>query len=74
MYPNYNFVSWSYAFALFACISHIIAAIFLAKDARAAKERKSTNKALLIRLKPQLYRAYSDYTVKSRSNVGSGYL
>ena len=29
LYPNYNYVSWSYAFVVFACIGHIIAAVFL---------------------------------------------
>jgi hypothetical protein len=29
LYPNYNYVSWSYAFVVFSCIGHIIAAVFL---------------------------------------------
>ena len=29
LYPNYNYVSWSYAFIVFSCIGHIIAAVFL---------------------------------------------
>ena len=98
LYPNYNYVSWSYACALFACVSHIVAgmefkkvfsrnfwyisyefifaAFFFYKDARSAKERKTKNKALLARIKPNLYmKTFSDFASRSsRSNIGSGYL
>jgi len=74
LYPNWNYPSWSYAFALFTCIAHIIATLFFAKDARSAKERKGKNKALLLKLKPPIYRNYSEYTRSSRSNVGSAFL
>lgn len=76
LYPNYNYVSWSYALALFACVSHIVATFFLSKDARSAKERKTKNKALLARIKPNLYmKTFSDFASRSsRSNIGSGYL
>ena len=29
LYPNWNYPSWSYAFACFTCVGHCIAAIFL---------------------------------------------
>merc|ERR1712111_92313 len=51
LYPNYNFLSYSYAVALFSCVAFIIASLLFAKDARAAKERKPFNKALLVKLK-----------------------
>ena len=72
LYPNYNFVSWSYAAALFSCLFFIISAVFLAKEVRAAKERKPSNKLMLMKLKPHLYRnGHSSYASTIR---GSGYL
>merc|ERR1712026_284808 len=37
LYPNYNFVSWSYAAALFSCLFFLISAIILAKEVKSAK-------------------------------------
>ena len=31
LYPNYNYVSWSFAFALFSCACHICAALLMYK-------------------------------------------
>jgi hypothetical protein len=31
LYPNYNYVSWSYAFAVFSCLAHVIAAMLMYK-------------------------------------------
>lgn len=50
LYPNYNYVSWSYAFAVFSCLGHIIAAVFMYLDCRQAKERKEKNKALIMQM------------------------
>ena len=44
LYPNYNYVSWSYAFAVFSSLGHIIAAFFMFIDCQKAKERKEKNK------------------------------
>ena len=72
LYPNYNFVSWSFAAALFACLFYIISAFILAKEVKAAKERKPTNKLMLMKLKPYLYNnGHSSYASTIR---GSGYL
>jgi len=73
LYPNYNFVSYSYAMALFSCIAFIVASLLFAKDAKAAKDRKPFNKTLLFKLKPNLYRSYPDYAISLRS-AGSGIL
>ena len=73
LYPNYNFVSWSYAAALFSCLFFLISAIILAKEVKSAKERKPTNKLMLMKLKPYLYNngGHSSYASTIR---GSGYL
>ncbi|TRY72217.1 hypothetical protein TCAL_13077 [Tigriopus californicus] len=31
LYPNYNYVSWSYAFAVISCLVHLLGAILMAK-------------------------------------------
>ncbi len=71
LYPNFNFVSYSYAMALFACLSFIVASLLFAKDSRASKERKAYNKELLMKLKPAMYRpALGSYASTLRSHGG----
>jgi len=75
LYPNFNFLSYSYWLSLFACVSFIVATLLFAKDTKAAKERKNFNKELLIKLRPDMYRsAYTDYAQSLRSSGGSGIL
>ncbi len=31
LYPNYNYVSWSFALACFSCLAHIVAAMLMYK-------------------------------------------
>ena len=52
LYPNYNYVSWSYAFAVFSTLGHIIATLFMFVDCGKAKERKEKNKALILQMQP----------------------
>jgi len=52
LYPNYNYVSWSYALATFACLGHIISACLLFFEIRLAKTRKARNKALTMQMFP----------------------
>merc|ERR1712083_1280316 len=53
LYPNYHFVSWSYALATFACLGHLIAATLFFYEIRQAKTRKARNKALTMQMYPQ---------------------
>jgi len=53
LYPNYNYVSWSYALATFSALGHIIAAAFLFFECKQAKARKARNKALTMQMFPQ---------------------
>ena len=69
LYPNYNYVSWSYAFAVFSTLGHIIATFFMFVDCGKAKERKEKNKALIMQMHPQ---AYSSTT--SSYHQGLGYI
>ena len=71
LYPNYNYVSWSYAFAVFSCMGHIIATIFLYIDCQQAKERKERNKALIMQMHPP---AFSSLHGSSYHMGGSGYI
>ena len=50
LYPNYNYVSWSYAFAVFSCMGHIVATIFL----YIGKKEFALNRYDLFALKPRL--------------------
>jgi len=38
-YPNYNYLSWSYAFAVIAMFVHFFAALMLYGEAKEAKDR-----------------------------------
>ena len=69
LYPNYNYVSWSYAFAVFATLANIIATILMYIDSRNAKERKEKNKALILQMHPP---AFSSTT--SSYHHGLGYI
>ena len=50
--------------------SFIVASLLFAKDARAAKDRKPFNKALLMKLKPNLYKSHQEYAISLRSGSG----
>ncbi|XP_040582272.1 uncharacterized protein pck [Lepeophtheirus salmonis] len=52
LYPNFNYVSWSFAFALFACLGHILSTVLFYMDSRLAKERKEKTKALIMQMQP----------------------
>jgi len=52
LYPNYNYVSWSYGFACFAMIGHGIACYLMYMEGRAARERKDRNMALVMQMYP----------------------
>jgi len=52
LYPNYNHVSWSYAFACFAMIVKGVAAFFMYREGREAKERRDKNMALVMQMYP----------------------
>lgn len=70
LYPNYNYVSWSYAFAVFSSLGHIIAAFFMFIDCQKAKERKEKNKALIM----QMHGFTGTSTASSYHIGGSGYI
>lgn len=61
LYPNFNYVSWSYAFAVIGSLFHIIAAILLYLDTKSAKERKERNKALIMQMQPPAFGSSSTY-------------
>jgi len=52
LYPNYNYVSWSYAFACFSMVAHGGAAFLMFVEGKAAKERKERNMALVMQMYP----------------------
>jgi len=54
LYPNYNYVSWSYAFAVFSMIGHGIAAYFFFVEQKDAKERRDKNMALVMQMYPDV--------------------
>ena len=69
-YPNFNYPSWSYAFANFVVLISIFAACFMYKDYKDAKARKEKNKALIMQMHPP---AFS--TAGSHYHMGgSGYI
>merc|ERR1740128_1462091 len=52
MYPNYNFVSWSYAFACFSMVAHGVSSFFMYVEAKEARERREKNMALVMQMYP----------------------
>jgi hypothetical protein len=52
LYPNYNYVSWSYAAACFSMVAHGVSAYFMYLEARDAGERRSRNMALVMQMYP----------------------
>ena len=72
LYPNYNYVSWSYAFATFSTLGHIIASIFMYIDCTQAKERKERNKALIMQMQAPAFS--SIHGSQSYHMGGSGYI
>ena len=70
LYPNYNYVSWSYALAVFSCLGHFLGAGFLLKDCQDAKERKEKNKALIM----QMQGFTGSNSLSSYHLPGSGYI
>merc|ERR1712115_372304 len=52
LYPNYHYVSWSYAMAGFAMLIHGGAAYLMSLEMQFAKDRKERNQALLMQMYP----------------------
>jgi len=52
LYPNFNYVSWSYAAACFAMVAHGVASYYMYMEAREARERRSRNMALVMQMYP----------------------
>jgi len=52
LYPNYNYLSWSYVLAVASVPAHGVGAALLAADYRRAKEKKERNKALIKQMHP----------------------
>jgi len=52
MYPNFNYVSWSYAFACFSMVAHGVSSFFMYVEAKEARERREKNMALVMQMYP----------------------
>lgn len=50
MYPNFNYLSWSYGFACLAFMFHGLAALFVYLDARRNYEIKRESKNLVVQM------------------------
>ena len=74
LYPNYNYVSWSYAFATFSTLGHLIGAIFMWYDCKQAKLRKARNKALIMQMHPPAQLGFNGGSMASYHMGGSGYI
>jgi len=52
LYPNYNYVSWSYAAACFSMVAHGVAGWYMYLETRDAIERRDRNMALVMQMYP----------------------
>ncbi len=69
LYPNFNYLSWSYAFACAACLAHLCAGALMWRDYGRAKEKKDRNKALIMQMHPPDLQLSSHYHIG-----GSGFI
>jgi len=65
LYPNYNYLSWSFAFALGSILCQILSVLCLFKEVRFARERETKNLSLLYRLYPHLNPSLKSFDVSS---------
>lgn len=70
LYPNFHYVSWSYAFAVFSTLIHLFATALMYKDYKNAKDRKERNKALIMQMHPPGFSSAASY----HTGGGSGYI
>lgn len=61
LYPNYNYVSWSYAVAGFSMLAHIVATYILFFESKNAKEKREHNNALVMQMYPPDHASLSTY-------------
>jgi len=52
MYPNFNHLSWSYAFAVISFMLHGFAAFFFYLDARAGYKLRKESRNLVMQMHP----------------------
>lgn len=54
MYPNYNYLSWSYGVAILSFFFHAFATIALYKEARQSYELRKESKNLIMQMAPNV--------------------
>ncbi|XP_057332381.1 uncharacterized protein LOC130672105 [Microplitis mediator] len=52
LYPNFNYLSWSYGLAVISFMFHIIGAFFLYLDARAGYKLRKQSRNLVVQMQP----------------------
>lgn len=69
LYPNYNYLSWSYAAAGFSLLSSLASVGFLSQELPEVKHREEKNLAILYKVYPNLNP--SNNTLEGSSVTGS---
>ncbi|CAG0916128.1 unnamed protein product [Notodromas monacha] len=52
LYPNFNFLSWSYAFCVFSMALHGVSALILYVEMKRSKDRHDRSKSLTVQMQP----------------------
>ncbi|XP_067014115.1 uncharacterized protein pck [Anabrus simplex] len=52
MYPNYNYLSWSYGFAVLSFLFHLFASLFLYLDSRRGWQQRKESRNLVAQMHP----------------------
>ena len=74
LYPNYHYVSWSYAMAGFAMLIHGGAAYLMSLEMQFAKDRKEANQALLMQMYPTAGFDFGGHTGSLSTYHGSQFI
>jgi len=74
LYPNYHYVSWSYAMAGFAMLIHGGAAYLMSLEMAFAKDRKEANQALLMQMYPTAGFDFGGHTGSLSTYHGSQFI
>lgn len=65
LYPNYNYLSWSFALAIASVLSLLCSVICHAKESKFARERENKNLNILYKIYPSLNPSLQSFDVSS---------
>jgi len=74
LYPNFNYLSWSYAMAGFAMLINLASAYFFFLEVSDARDRKEKNTALLMQMYPPAQQSFGGSLSTYHGSHGSQFI